>query len=67
MHELTIILPGSIRSKKNSKRIFARGRFKRVLPSLAYEAWEAEARREAWRSALVPPLACAPCRYPVLL
>ena len=44
MNSLVITLPGSIRSKKNSKRIFARGRFKKVLPSEAYEAWELEAR-----------------------
>lgn len=46
MPEVTITLPGSIRSKKNSKRIFSCGRFKRVLPSKAYEAWEKEARLE---------------------
>lgn len=44
MNELSITIPGSIRSKKNSKRIFARGNFKRVLPSKAYELWEAAAR-----------------------
>lgn len=44
MNYLVITIPGSIRSKKNSKRIFARGRFKKVLPSEAYEAWEREAR-----------------------
>jgi Holliday junction resolvase RusA-like endonuclease len=44
MIELNIILPGSIRSKKNSKRIFSQGRFKRVLPSAAYCEWEKQAR-----------------------
>jgi Holliday junction resolvase RusA-like endonuclease len=33
-------LPGSIRSKKNSKRIFARGRKVICLPSESYEVWE---------------------------
>ncbi len=42
---MKLILPGSIRSKKNSKRIFGKGRFKKVLPSKAYLAWEEEARR----------------------
>ena len=42
--KFTITLPGSIRSKKNSKRIFSRGKFKTVLPSKAYCAWEKEAR-----------------------
>ena len=42
--ELNITLPGSIRSKKNSKRIFSRGKFKTVLPSTAYCKWEKEAR-----------------------
>lgn len=44
MNELSITIPGSIRSKKNSKRIFSIGRFKRVLPSKAYTVWEAQAR-----------------------
>ena len=41
---LELYLPGSIRSKKNSKRIYARGKMKKVLPSLAYMEWEKEAR-----------------------
>jgi len=41
---IVVVLPGSIRSKKNSKRIFAKGNFKRVLPSKAYEAWEKQSR-----------------------
>jgi len=44
MPELKLTLPGSIRSKKNSKRIFARGKMKKVLPSKAYEEWEKTAR-----------------------
>ena len=44
---IKLILPGSIRSKKNSKRIFKRGRFTAVLPSKAYEVWEEEARISA--------------------
>jgi len=44
MNKLTLILPDSIRSKKNSKRIYARGKFKTVLPSKAYIAWEKAAR-----------------------
>lgn len=56
MRELKIILPGSIRSKKNSKRIFARGKFKQVLPSKAYCEWEEKARAVNWKNAIVPPL-----------
>jgi len=44
MNELSIKIPGSIRSKKNSKRIFSQGRFKIVLPSVAYCEWEKQAR-----------------------
>jgi len=41
---MKLFLPKSIRSKKNSKRIYARGKFKQVLPSKAYVEWEREAR-----------------------
>lgn len=41
---IILILPGSIRSKKNSKRVYKRGRFTKVLPSKAYERWEEDAR-----------------------
>lgn len=58
MNELKITLPGSVRSKKNSKRIFARGRFTKVLPSEAYERWEKEARRCASPGSRVAPLNC---------
>jgi len=45
------IIPGSIRSKKNSKRIVMAGRYPKLLPSKAYERWE-----KAFRGELV--LAC---------
>ena len=45
--KISITIPGTIRSKKNSKRIFARGKFKTVLPSIAYLKWEKAARAEA--------------------
>ncbi len=44
MHEVKLTLPGILRIKKNSKRIFSRGRFKTVLPSEAYLKWEELAR-----------------------
>jgi len=44
---IKLTLPGSIRSKKNSKRVFKRGKFTTVLPSTAYLAWEQEARISA--------------------
>ena len=44
--KIKVTLPGSIRSKKNSKRIFKQGKFTRVLPSKAYLVWEATARFE---------------------
>jgi len=56
----TLTIPGSVRSKKNSKRIFARGPFKKVLPQKAYEAWEKRARQSLWGTAIVPPI-CVPC------
>lgn len=56
----TYTIPGSVRSKKNSKRIFARGPFKKVLPSKAYEAWEKEARQSLWGKVIIPPI-CGPC------
>lgn len=59
MPELTITLPGCLRIKKNSKRIFAKGKFKRVLPSEAYLAWESDVRAFAWQnSVLMSPLTC---------
>lgn len=63
MNELTLTLPGSIRSKKNSKiATVVGGKNVRqraiILPSKAYTTWEREARRVAWKSAIIPPLAC---------
>lgn len=40
---ITLTIPGSIPSKKNSKRIFCHGRRPIVLPSERHEAWEKEA------------------------
>ncbi len=42
--EIKVTLPDSIRSKKNSKRIFKRGKYTAVLPSKAYVKWEEQAR-----------------------
>jgi len=42
--KIKVVLPGSIRSKKNSKRIYKQGKFTRVLPSRAYLEWEEKAR-----------------------
>ena len=47
---LKLTIPGCIRSKKNSKRIFGNGKFKKVLPSKAYLEWEAMARDHAQRN-----------------
>jgi len=44
---IKIILPGTIRIKKNSKRIYARGKMKTVIPSKAYVEWEKIAREIA--------------------
>ena len=45
MKMIKLTLPGTIRIKKNSRRIFGYGKFKKVLPSKAYELWENEARK----------------------
>ena len=42
---MKFILPGSIRSKKNSKRIVKAGAFYKLMPSKAYETWEEQARK----------------------
>lgn len=47
MNAIYFCLPGSIRSKKNSKIISTRGKFPRAFPSKAYTRWEAGARAEA--------------------
>ena len=49
---LKIILPGSIRSKKNSKQVVMVGgvnkpRRPMIIPSKAYKKWEARAREDA--------------------
>ena len=58
MPTITLTLPGCLRIKKNSKRIYGYGGFKKVLPSKGYEAWEEQARKHAWGSAIIPPLTC---------
>ena len=55
MNQIIIVLPGCLRIKKNSKRIYGFGGFKKVLPSKGYEAWEAQARKHAWQGAIIPP------------
>jgi len=63
MNTLYLVLPGSVRSKKNSKTATTIGgrnvpRRAIILPSKAYTAWEKEARKVARESAIVPPLTC---------
>jgi Holliday junction resolvase RusA-like endonuclease len=55
-NQIKVILPGCLRIKKNSKRIFGMGGFKKVLPSKGYEAWEEQARAALWGHAIVPPI-----------
>lgn len=40
------IIPGTVRSKKNSKRIIRAGGFPKVIPSKAYVKWEEAFRNE---------------------
>ncbi len=40
------VIPGSIRSKKNSKRIVMAGKYPKLLPSKAYVRWEEAFRQE---------------------
>ena len=54
-NKLELTIPGCIRSKKNSKRVFSRGRFKTVLPSKAYCEWEKQARQWAFVALLSVP------------
>jgi Holliday junction resolvase RusA-like endonuclease len=59
-HPLSV-LPGSVRSKKNSKTATPIGgrnvpRRAIILPSKAYSAWEKEARKVARQKAIIPPL-----------
>ncbi len=63
MNTLHLVLPGSIRAKKNSKIATVIGgrnvpRRAIILPSKAYSAWEKEARKVARGKAIVPPLTC---------
>lgn len=53
-----ITLPGNIRSKKNSKRVFCRGKIPTVLSSTAYLAWEKQARVSAMQQFNSLPLTC---------
>jgi Holliday junction resolvase RusA-like endonuclease len=43
-NKLCFTIPGTIRIKKNSRRIYGFGKFKKNLPSKAYETWELQAR-----------------------
>ncbi len=52
MNELQFTLPGKLRIKKNSRRIFGAGKFKINLPSKAYEEWERQAR--SWKFLFAP-------------
>ena len=44
MESVKITIPGTLRIKKNNKRIYGNGKFKKVLPSKAYLDWEMKAR-----------------------
>jgi Holliday junction resolvase RusA-like endonuclease len=64
MPEIRLAIPGSIRSKKNSKSIIMVGgknvpRRPLLVPSKAYETWEKQARASMWGKAIIPPLSCA--------
>lgn len=58
MDSLTLEIPGSVRSKKNSKRIVRCGKFSKIMPSEAYIKWEAAARKALRGRPLIPPLCC---------
>ena len=45
MPELMLVLPGSIRSKKNSKMVIKAGGRWIIIPSTAYRKWEKQARK----------------------
>lgn len=67
VNQLSLILPGQLRIKKNSKRIFARGKFKTVLPSKAYEQWEVFVRAHfRYAHFAFKPLSC-PCSVKALI
>lgn len=42
---IKLVLPGSIRIKKNSKRIVKAGGSRKIVPSKAYKQWENDARK----------------------
>jgi hypothetical protein len=58
VNKISITIPGTVRIKKNSRRIFGGGSLKTNLPSEAYCEWEAFARSIAWQHAVSPPLEC---------
>ena len=65
--QIQLILPGSIRSKKNSKQAIMIGgkncpRRPMIIPSKAYQVWETEARKEVM---LKLPFAFKPIHGPV--
>lgn len=66
-NEIKLTLPGSIRSKKNSKRIFARGNFKTVLPSKAYEIWEKSVRDSMIGSPLIQEYGTPRIKFPLII
>ena len=45
-NSISIIIPGAVRIKKNSRRIYGFGKFKKSLPSEAYVEWEKQARAD---------------------
>jgi len=57
---LKLTIQGSIRSKKNSKRIFGNGKFKKVLPSKAYLLWEGAAQASVFEQIGRIPLLTEP-------
>lgn len=61
MARIEILLPDNLRIKKNSKRIYARGKFKRVLPSEAYVEWERQARVDFINNHFAFPPITTPC------
>lgn len=61
--KIKITLPGSVRSKKNSKRVCMIGgvnkpRRPMILPSKAYTVWEKKAREAAKKAYMGIPVAC---------
>lgn len=61
MNEVHLVLPGSIRSKKNSKQIIWAGKRRLIVPSKAYAAWERQVQvaitracSHTWKRPLLP-------------